>query len=185
MADSESTRTLPTRRLFLTTAAAATIAPVAALAGVPLDADVTGPLVAADDAELLALVATFRRLHAVKLELGPSGIEAGRLSRMTTAEHAAWNRACEAAGHALRDVFRAEAPPAGILAKLTLWRAAYGARPEVDDPEDEDLSAHDCRFWTDYDVAAEDGELVEDAEWRPWLDTIVADLRTLAGEVRA
>jgi hypothetical protein len=158
----------------------------AAKAAVPLDADVTGPMVADDDAELLALVATFRRLHAVKLELGPSGIEAGRFSEMTTAEHAAWNRACEAAGHALRDVFRKEArTPAGILAKLTLWRAAYGARPEVDDPEDEDLSAHDCRFWTDYDVAAEDGELVEDAEWRPWLDTIVADLRTLAGEVRA
>ncbi|MET4701928.1 hypothetical protein ABIE65_004977 [Constrictibacter sp. MBR-5] len=56
MADSDNTRTLPTRRAVLLGAGAALVTGItAAGAAVPLDADMTRPLVADDDAELLEL----------------------------------------------------------------------------------------------------------------------------------
>lgn len=222
MADSENTRTLSTRRRFLTTAATVTLAPAAALAAVPLDADMTGSLVAADDAELLALVAAFydleREHERVVTEWRQAREEAEKTAPPepdddddldTTREknmarsryintaggHDLYETVCRAgnaAGMTLREVFKTPArTPAGILAKVELYRLAYGSDPQGDNARGEvqgnaDLDAYDVDYWTDYDDVDEDGEAatVDDPDWRPWLDTIVADLRTLAGEVR-
>lgn len=223
MADSENTRTLPTRRRFLTTAAAATLAPATALAAAPLYADVTGPLVADADADLLAMVAEFHRLEAAHKELwAASGALRAELEKTAPPKSDArdysdeakaqdrrhtdyldahgWgqaydraNRAANAAGMALRAIFKTQArTPSGILAKVELYRLAYGSDPQGDNERgevagDANLDAYDVDYWSDYDDVDEDGEAatVDDPDWRPWLDTIVADLRTLAGEVRA
>ncbi|MFN4088705.1 MAG: hypothetical protein ACK4QW_06620 [Alphaproteobacteria bacterium] len=209
-----------TRRAMLATVA--TIAPVAALAAVPLD---TGelPQYAADDAELLALVAEFHRLEEVHQEVWTaykvrrSEMEKSAPPLSDPRDHSdkamaqdrkhrdyldangcgdLYDRACRAgsaAGMMLREVFKTPArTPAGILAKVELYRLAYGSDPQGAGEHGEvagnvDLDAYDVDYWTDYDDVDENGEAatVDDPDWRPWLDTIVADLRALAGEVRA
>lgn len=218
MADSDNTRTLPTRRRFLSTAAAVSLAPAAALAAVPLDADMTGPLVADDDAELLALVAEFRTLWAVSEAIGNEHTarrdEAERIYPDERTEddgldathdklHARWllvqahvgedsfeqaTKAHCAAGHKLREVFKVPARTVpGILAKVELWTLAYGTEPLRDAGLGTELDSFDVDNETDWDDVDENGDPQEydDPDWRPWMQTILDDLRAMAGGAQA